>query len=342
MSTTQDNSRSSAGQKWIDSPAFQEAYKDAIEFYNKDEELDARDRLELSKKYTSIARAQFAGGWAGFSAVFLSPFAYQYYKTGAIRGVKVPRNFVLGLVAMVFSTQISGNMMYNKKISELDPTGELAAKYESQLNNLKKVNQYGDVKPEEQTLLKELTASNEPKSRVQKEFEMMKLLKNGSAPKWAMYFYVTYQNPRRRFPNPTEKMKELKEKQRQPLAPFLNQRDPFGLFKDQTKNNDPDTNENVSSIKPNPVPMSKPSIPMEEPKYEKAWGTVRQESSGKHKSTWDKIRSGEYQSSDGSNLNDDDPFEDSSIVEQPALDKPTKDEFKKLIEQERNGGSGVF
>lgn len=342
--STQENNKRGGTPAWIDSPAFQQAYQKAIEFYNRDEVLDARDRLELSKKYTSIARAQFIGGWTGFSAVFVSPFVYQYYKTNAIRGVKVPRNFVLGLIAMVFSTQISGNLMYKKKIKELDPTGELTARYESDLNSSKVTNQYGDVKPEEQTLLKESTVPNEPKSRVRKEFEMMKLLKNGSAPKWAMYFYVTYQNPRRRFPNPIEKMKELKDKERQPLAPFLNQRDPFGLFKDQSKQNEQyETDGSLSPTKPTPVPMSKPSVPMEEPNYQKSWGTLRQESSGKRESSWDKIRSGQNQASNANGFDTDlDPFEDASDIEQTTIDSTSKEDFKKLIEKERNGGSGIY
>lgn len=76
-------------------PWFKKAYENAIEFHEKDELLDARDRLELSKAYRSIAKAEMWGGWLGFSAVFLTPFAYRYYKTKAIKGVKVPRNFVL-------------------------------------------------------------------------------------------------------------------------------------------------------------------------------------------------------------------------------------------------------
>ncbi|KAL3230988.1 hypothetical protein RNJ44_00627 [Nakaseomyces bracarensis] len=342
MSTAQNNSRAPGGPAWTDTPAFQESYKKAIEFYNKDEVLDARDRLELSKKYTSIARAQFIGGWTGFSAVFVTPFAYQYYKTGAIRGVKVPRNFVLGLVAMVFSTQISGNMMYRKQINDLDPTGELTARLESDLNHPNESNQYGDVQAEDELLLKESNVSHEPKSRIQKEFEMMKLLNNGSAPKWAMYFYATYQNPRRRFPNPVEKMKELKDMQNQPLAPFLKQRDPFGLFKDQNKPADNDnTSTSPNNTKPTPVPMVKPSVPLEDPKYEKSWGTIRQSSSGSSQSAWDRVRGGDYQNLNGTNSDDEyDPFEE--VSEPPELDKPTKDQFNKLIEQERNGGSGVF
>lgn len=122
----------------------------------------------------------------------------------------------------------------------MDPTGELAAKYESKINKNKQRNQYGDFEADVPTLIDENQSQNPP-SRYQKEFDMMNLLKNGSAPKWAMYFYTTYQNPRRRFPNPVEMMDELKKAQRQPLAPFLHQRDPFGLFKDQNEKNDEKT-----------------------------------------------------------------------------------------------------
>lgn len=326
---------------WLNSPAFQESYQKAIEFYEKDEVLDARDRLELSKKYTSIARAQFIGGWAGFSAVFITPFAYRYYKTGAIRGVKVPRNFVFGLVAMVVSTQLSGSMMYKKKLQELDPTGELAAKYESKINKNKQRNQYGDFEADVPTLIDENQNQNPP-SRYQKEFDMMNLLKNGSAPKWAMYFYTTYQNPRRRFPNPAEMMDELKKAQRQPLAPFLHQRDPFGLFKDQNEKND-----EKNDAYPNPTKNAKPAdnnqLPLEPPKPELSWNKVRQQNSGKATTAWDRIRNGEHLNDNNDGFDDDlDPFEESKSNVGPTINKPTKEEFKNLVEQERNGGSGLF
>ena len=104
-------------------PWFKKAYEKAIEFHEKDELLDARDRLELSKAYRSIAKAEMWGGWLGFSAVFLTPFAYRYYKTNAIRGVKVPRNFVLGVMALFFATNVAGRSMYTRQLNERDPTG---------------------------------------------------------------------------------------------------------------------------------------------------------------------------------------------------------------------------
>ncbi|QHS73940.1 Rci37p SPAR_I00870 [Saccharomyces paradoxus] len=200
-------------------PWFKKAYEKAIEFHEKDELLDARDRLELSKAYRSIAKAEMWGGWLGFSAVFLTPFAYRYYKTNAIRGVKVPRNFVLGVMALFFATNVAGRSMYTRQLNERDPTGVLKDNYS---------NKYGDSDFEaaqpDQT--KEV-------SRNQRQYDMMRLLDLGSPSRWSMYFYITYQNPERRLPDPKVKLQQMKKGGFFNGSPFMNQRDPIGLYRNK-------------------------------------------------------------------------------------------------------------
>lgn len=109
--------------KMVERPWFKEAYKSALQFYEKDSALDSKDRLELSKTFVTISRAQLWGGWAAFAVVFGSPFAYRLYKTGAVRGVKVPRYFALGLLAMFGTSQFSGRYAYKSKLAELNAAG---------------------------------------------------------------------------------------------------------------------------------------------------------------------------------------------------------------------------
>lgn len=71
----------------VNSPWFQKAYQSAVEFYEKDKDLNPKDRLELSRIYLSIARAQLWGGWGGFAIVFGAPFAHRLYTTGAIKEI---------------------------------------------------------------------------------------------------------------------------------------------------------------------------------------------------------------------------------------------------------------
>ncbi|EJS43273.1 YIL077C [Saccharomyces arboricola H-6] len=200
---------------------FKKAYKKAIEFHEKDELLDARDRLELSKAYRSIAKAEMWGGWLGFSGVFFTPFAYRYYKTKAIKGVKVPRNFVLGVMALFFATNIAGRSMYRRKINERDPTGVLKDNYGNGYGD----NDFEAAQPDQTREV----------SRNQRQYEMMRLLDLGSPSKWSMYFYITYQNPARRLPDPKVKLEQMKKGGVFNGSPFMNQRDPIGLYRNKGK-----------------------------------------------------------------------------------------------------------
>ncbi|CEP62387.1 Rci37p LALA0_S05e04500g [Lachancea lanzarotensis] len=211
--------RKQAVKALIDKPWFQEAYKSALDFHSKDDALDTRDRLELSKIYVSISKAQIWGGWATFAAVFGTPFGYQYYKTNAIRGVKVPRNFVFGLVAMALSARLCGKAVYNSQISKLDPNGTFE-------QTGKKWNEpaemdYGQA---------EQIPSSTLISRQQRQYEMMHLLGYSMAPKWARYFDYTYTNPERRFPDPKTLMQNVQDGEIPRISPFLNQRDPLSLY----------------------------------------------------------------------------------------------------------------
>lgn len=206
---------------FMERPWFKKAYEKAIEFHERDELLDARDRLELSKAYRSIAKAQMWGGWLGFSTVFFTPFAYRYYKTNAIKGVRVPRNFVLGVMALFFATNIAGRSMYKRKLNERDPTGALNDSY---------ANNYGDndfeaAQPDQ----------TQEVPRNQRQYDMMRLLNLGAPSKWSMYFYITYQNPERRLPDPKVKLEQIKKSGVFNGSPFLNQRDPIGLYRNKGK-----------------------------------------------------------------------------------------------------------
>lgn len=205
--TVSDTGGSDSNQALLNAPWFQEAFKAAVEFYEKDKILDSKDRLDLSKAYLSISRAQLFGGWAGFAAVFGTPFVYQFYKTNAIRGVKVPRNFVFGVVGMFVTTQLAGGYVYRSKLRALDPN-----------NSFESVGNY-DANQE--------TAK---KTDAQRQYEMMKLLRDGQATRWSNYFYMTYTNPERRLPDPRVKLNEMKEGRANKVSPFLNQRDPMGLY----------------------------------------------------------------------------------------------------------------
>lgn len=305
------DSNSSDSSPLLDKPWFREAYKSALKFYEKDNELDAKDRLELSNSYRSIARAELWGGWFGFSSVFLTPFAYQFYKTNAIKGVRVPRNFMLGLLAMFGTTQMAGNYMYSRKLNALDPNGEIA-----------NVNNYGD----EDTL-----DVKQPQSRSQRQYEMMKLLNNGSASRWAAYFYMTYNNPARRLPNPKAKLEELKNPN-SPRGSFLNQRDPMGLYSGPSF----DKKEGVPLNKRPEYSVSDGEQGAEMDEYGSSWDKVRQQRSTSG-SSWNRVRQSVGKKEKGQEKNfdspretlDDDPFE--------KINEPTQAEFDSILEKERNG-----
>lgn len=293
----------------LNKPWFQEAYKSAMEFYTKDDQLDSRDRLELSRTYQSIARAELWGGWFGFSCVFLTPFGYQFYKTNAIRGVKVPRNFMLGLLAMLGSTQLAGNYMYSRKLAALDPDGRLASR-----------NSYGDD---------DEVTNNQPKSSSQKQYEMMKLLNNGSAGRWAAYFYMTYQNPGRRLPNPKTKLEELKHPGSHKSS-FLNQRDPLGLYSGPAF----DKKEGIPEVKGKNFPVKSKDVTSGG--STNSWESIRQENNVPG-STWDRVRQRDrrQQEQTGSNRSTaDDPEDEDPFA---TIDHPSQSDFDALLEKERRG-----
>lgn len=236
---------------FMERPWFKKAYEKAIEFHEKDELLDAKDRLELSKAYRSIAKAQMWGGWLAFSSVFFTPFAYRYYKTNAIKGVKVPRNFVLGVMALFFATNVAGRSMYDRKLNERDLTGSLKDSHAYDYGD----NDFEAAQPDQ---TKEV-------SRNKRQYDMMRLLDLGSPSKWSMYFYITYQNPERRLPDPKAKLEQLKKTGVFSGSPFMNQRDPIGLYRNKGK----------------------------ETSGSKDWGKDDNDNDNDSLSSWEKVRNGE-------------------------------------------------
>ncbi|QLL32360.1 hypothetical protein HG536_0C05290 [Torulaspora globosa] len=296
-----EDSSSSEKAELLSKPWFQDAYKSAVDFYKRDEQLDARDRLELSKAYQSIARAQFLGGWLGFSCVFLPPFAYRYYKTNAVRGVRVPRNFMLGLLAMFVTTRWAGKYMYSRKLAGLDPDGSLASR-----------SSYEEHDEE---------ATPESKTSLQRQYEMMKLLDGGFPAKWAAYFYMTYQNPGRRLPNPEVKLEQLKSGTSGRPSSFMNQRDPLQLYS------------GPAFDKKDTWPGSNTAPNGEEAASRSSWDAVRQ-STNAPGSSWDRVR--QHNGSKPSRLHStpEDRDEKEDVL---SLDHPTQSEFDALLERERKG-----
>lgn len=304
-----ENSVSGENSAMINQPWFQDAYKAALQFYKIDDQLDSRDRLELSRSYQSITRAELAGGWVGFSGVFLTPFAYQFYKTNAIKGVKVPRNFMLGLITMFATSQLAGNYMFSRQLSKLDPDGTLASKAS-----------YDDE-----------GGSSEPKTSSQRQYEMMRLLNNGAAGRWAIYFHTTHQNPARRLPNPEEKLKALKQGKNVQNSSFMNQRDPIGLYS------------GPGFDKKEGVPEYKQKAPREDTSggiasssdLTNSWENIRREKRAPG-SSWDQVRQNSAPGDTTSQTasadqqdQEDDPF--------ATIDHPSQSEFDQLLEKERNG-----
>ncbi|CAI4064606.1 Rci37p SKDI_09G0880 [Saccharomyces kudriavzevii IFO 1802] len=290
-------------------PWFKKAFEKAVEFHDKDDLLDARDRLELSKAYRSIAKAEMWGGWLGFSAVFFTPFAYRYYKTKAIKGVKVPRNFVLGVMALFFATNAAGRSMYTRKLNERDPTGVLTDNYTSK---------YGDgvLETAQPDQAKEM-------SRNQRQYEMMRLLNLGSPSRWSMYFYITYQNPERRLPDPKVKLQQMKKGEFLSGSPFMNQRDPIGLYRNKGKEA-PDSTD----------------WGRDDSHLQSSWEKIRAGDNGSL-SSWENIRNPSRNQSQepGARLDDEsDVFisglsDDSNAIEE----LPSKDVFQRQLRGGRNG-----
>ena len=303
----------------MNQPWFKEAYKAAVQFYEKDDVLDSRDREELYKAYNSISRAQMFGGWLGFSSVFIPPFFYQYYKTKEIKGVKVPRNFVIGLVVLAGSSFIAGNIAYKKQLQKLDPDNEFGSK-----------GNYGDDALEDQQ-----NQFQKIKPPAQRQYEMMTLLKNGSATRWAAYFSITQKNPEKRLPNPMIKLQEIQQEGLK-RSSYMNQRDPIGLYKDIPEKKIEDKgvtgNDGITT-------------------GGDSWTGVREEH--KTNSSWDKIRVGNdqkpkpsssYSPFDVFENGEEDKSDSKSPVQVPVLptqapvmDRTTsQEEFDKLLENERN------
>ncbi|CCF56423.1 hypothetical protein KAFR_0B01240 [Kazachstania africana CBS 2517] len=290
-------------------PWFRKAYRAAVEFHEKDEVLNKEDRLVLSNAYRNIARSQAYGGWLGFSAVFCSPFAWQFYKTKSIKGVNVGRSFLLGMFALFGATHLSGMRAYKNQLKKLDPNGSLSHK-----------NTYGD----------DDFFTDQAKPRAQRQYEMMALLKNGASTKWASYFYLTSEHPERKFPDPRLKIQQLKELRGDnfQVSPFMHQRDPLGLYKDRVsgkgKEEDKDQVQNYSGSNPGPSD---------------SWNKVRQDNGTE--SSWDKVRnppawSGEQQSgNEGIEGFGDLPTLAGDDHDGLPIERPTQSEFEELLGNER-------
>ncbi|SCU98620.1 LAFA_0G19174g1_1 [Lachancea sp. 'fantastica'] len=325
--------RKQAVKALIDKPWFQEAYKSSLDFHSKDDVLDTKDRLELSQIYVSISRAQVWGGWASFAAVFGAPFGYQYYKTKAIRGVKVPRNFVFGLVAMAFSARFCGKAMYNSQLSKMRSNGGISESSGSKWNE-----------PGEEINENIEGASSSPQiSRNQRQYDMMNLLGYAMAPKWARYFYYTYTNPERRLPDPRKLMENVRNGEIPNLSPFLNQRDPLSLYSgprhDEKKgiprlgsapsDSSNDTLKGTSSEDIDPFGHEEKNT---RSSNLSSWDRVRDEngvSNGSRGDRWSQIRSapGQYEQKP---QQDSRPFQDKNVSED-------SEDFDALLEKERRG-----
>ncbi|GAV48082.1 hypothetical protein ZYGR_0I03790 [Zygosaccharomyces rouxii] len=311
MSMNEDAKRRTEMVNMSKQPWFNAAYKAALTFYEKDSQLDSKDRLELSKTYKSIATAQLYGGWLGFSASFLTPFFWQFYKTNSIKGVKVPRNFILSILVMMGSSHFSSNYAYKKKLNELNPTGTF------QNSNL-----YGDDLGSE---------TDQPaKSNAQRQWEMMQVLRNGGSTKWAAYFYLTFQNPERRLPDPKVKFNEMIQGQGQ-MRPggLLQNRDILGLY----------TGPEAERRRREGITEGK----QQEQPSKSSWDSIREEngvpggasSSNGLGSSWNKLREG--------NLSQEKPRDEQEFSNDESdpfavVDHPSQSEFDTMLERERRGG----
>ncbi|EDO14978.1 hypothetical protein Kpol_387p4 [Vanderwaltozyma polyspora DSM 70294] len=319
------NDQSKDLDKVIESPWFNDIYNSAVKFYERDNVLDSSDRLELFKIYQNISRAELWGGWLGFGAVFGAPFAYKYYHTNSIKGVKVPRNFMIGLLALFISTPLAGNYAYNRNVNRLDPDGLFANS-----------NKYGDSE------LSSFTQDNVApsgegqiqmqKSPRQRQYDMLTLLKNSKPTMWAAYFYMTHTDPKRRFPNPKEKLEEMKRSGK-PLQrqSFLNQRDPMDLYTSSQEK--AARNQSVIESNGNDVGKVLTSTSLEQssssPSTGSSWDNVRSTET-LNGSSWAKVRA-----------NQSNPREVESNKEDDGLaifnvDKVSQQDFDSILEAERN------
>ncbi|AQZ14518.1 YIL077C [Zygosaccharomyces parabailii] len=327
MSSSEEKKNNSELSNMSKQPWFDAAYKSALAFYQKDDQLDSKDRLDLSRKYESIANAELFGGWLGFTSVFLPPFFWQFYKTNAIKGVNVPKNFIAGLLVMFGSTQLSGNYMFSKKMKELDPNGTF----------------------KEETSYDDDTAGEKPvKSSAQRQWEMMNLLNNGGATKWAAYFSLTYYNPERRLPDPRIKLAEMNSSDGQTRpGGLLQHKDIMGLY----------TGPEAEKRRREGIP-EKASQQGEEPTKPalSSWDAIRAENnlpsssnsagngSKASGSSWDRIRNraaqqDNYREEDSQQANSPNGLLESD-QEDPfaSLEHPSQSEFDALLDKERHGG----
>ncbi|CCK69518.1 Rci37p KNAG_0C04160 [Huiozyma naganishii CBS 8797] len=310
--------------KKLDNRWFREAYEAALKFYERDKVLDARDRLDLSNSYASIARYQAASAWAGFGAVFAPPFAIRYYNTGSVKGVKVPRNFMFGIVGMFVASYLAGDWAYKRELNALDPEGKFSGK-----------NSYGDD---------ELNAGDALKvvPREERKYDMMALLKNGGSSKWASYFYTTYLHPEKVFPDPKVKLEQFTGNLPQ-LSPFMHQRDPMGLHSTATKLGH--SKENGRAETGSGAMLNSPGD---------AWSKVREGNVKKENdaddplsssSSWGKIRRENFDE-DGRVLDTGADSAEEDIFSSPlsedkgqqaySIERPSQDDFDKLLENERH------
>lgn len=310
MSMSEDSKRKTEMINMTKQPWFNAAYKSALIFYEKDSQLDSKDRLELSKTYRNIANAQLYGGWLGFSAGFLPPFFWKFYKTNSVKGVNVPRNFILSLILMMLSSNFSSNSFYRKKMNELDPAG-----------TFQNGNPYGSDMGDENV-----------KSNAQKQWEMMQVLGNGGSTKWAAYFYLTFQNPERRLPDPKEKLKKMVEGQEE-IKPhgLLQNRDLLGLYSgpEAERRRREGINEGQKQ-EDQPTKSSWESI------REKNSVTGENSSSNGLGSSWNKLRERNLSQEKQQNEQDEPEFDEDSDPF-AVLDRPSQSEFDKMVERERKG-----
>ena len=246
---------------------FQAAYKSALKFYKRDDALDQDDRKALSKIYSSIIKYQLGGGWLAFLSVFATPFAVGVYKRNTIKGVKVPRNFVLGLVVLLPAAFYSGQYSYRKELRKLESEMGVSPSTSSYDTDFVDDNANPWGNHEEDT---------PERAAARRRYEMMTLLGPNSATRWASYFHTTAIDPERRLPNPEVKLEEMKARIRAGTYKrqgYLSQRDPMGLYsgprEDKPKKEPVDTIEGTITDSLGPAPQESEVV--------NSWDRVRRE-----------------------------------------------------------------
>lgn len=311
--------------QYLDKPWFREAYDAAKRFHEKDKVLDSKDRLDLCNIYKDITRTQTIAGLVGFFTVFTSPFAYKYYTTQGIKNVNVPRNFLLGLLATLGCSSIGSHISYKRQLQKLDPDGSLSRK------NIYSEDHFFEDDP------------NQIKSRNERQYEMLTLLKNGGSARWASYFYMTYLHPERSFPDPEEKLKQLQQNdnKRIPLSSFIHQKDPMGLYTNKGMNasNAPKSQINEGN--------TNDEIFLSDSDVNKIWGTDSGQQIGKEPlSSWDRIRNENLSNNNQLSLEkfedkstSDDIFDDLDFDNNENISSSqetvSQKEFDQMLERER-------